>query len=393
MNYPNQPNYGYNQGNFGMQINMQGGYQQQGYQQQVYQQQGYQQQGYQQMSGYQQPTRPSHQQPYHQPNSNYQPVNPQQPVKTNQIMPAQPRAKKDDEASELESEHLEEEKEEKEKPRVNWGGGEDSSTDSDVQYVPGRSYCCGLFNSGDSMCYNCIKFLIVFVVCPLVCYWLYKSGNLEKLMDKAGSTLKGGCGCCRKVCVTVSAKLRDCHCITKNCNSEKCKHCCGLQKACEGICSCFKGCCKTGCFSDVCNWFKKCLNCDFVKDFCGKCCSCFKEVFKCGSIKNFCESIFKCNFDKLKCCNRDFGCKNPCQCCGELPCCKKCKDLNSCSCCDKAGSAIKDGGRKVGGCCSGAKERCCNCCYTLKKKAGSKGSNFSKNFGRGRYQAKGNLNI
>lgn len=363
MNNPYQPN-GYYQQGYQQQGNMQGGYNQQ------YQQAGYQQPHQQQQM------RPAHnqgqaQRPHHQPNSNYQPVN-QQKVKGNQIMPAQPRAKDDEE-----------------KPKVNWGRAEDSSTDSDVAFVAGNPYCCGLFNSGDSMCYNSIKFFIVFVVCPLACYWMYKSGNLEKLVDKAGATLQGGCSCCRKLCVTVSAKIRDCSCLTKTCNSDKCKHCCGLQRCCEGVCKCLKGACGKGCFSKFCGWFKNCVKCNVVKDFCGRFCSCFKDAIKCGSIKKFCSGIFKCNFDKLNCCNRDIGCKNPCQCCGDLPCFQKCKDFDTCSCCDKAGAGIREGGKKVGGCCSGLKERFCNCCFDFRKKAGSKGSSFMKNFGRGRYKPKG----
>lgn len=379
MNYPNQPG-AYAQGGY-QQVNMQPGYQQQqmmqpGYQQPMMQQ-GYQQ-PMMQPAYQQQPMRHPQRPPHHsQQQQNYQPV-PQQKPKSNQIMPAQPKAKQTEEKVEKE----------KEEAHVNWGG-EDSSSDSEVGFIPGRSYCCGLFNSGDSMCYNCCKFIIVFVVCPLVCYWLYKSGNLEKLIDKAGSTFKGSCQCCKKICVTVSAKLRDCHCITKYCNSDKCKHCCGIQRCCEGICNCFKGFCEKGCFSKICGCVKNFFNCSIIKDFCGKCCGCFKDAIKCGSIAAFCKSICKCDFDKLKCCDKNLGCDNPCQCCGQLPCCKKCKDLDGCSCCSRAGNAVKDGGKKIGGCCTQVKERCCNCCFQFKKKAGSKGSSLSKNFGRGRY--KGNF--
>ena len=111
--------------------------------------------------------------------------------------------------------------EEKVRSKVNFGG-EDSESDDDVKFIPGRSYCCGLWNTGDSVCLNLCKTITVFVVCPLVMFWMWKSGNLEKLLDKAGNVAGKGCNCCTKFCSTISAKFNG-SCIDKLCNTDSCK--------------------------------------------------------------------------------------------------------------------------------------------------------------------------
>ena len=350
-----------------------------GYQQQPVYNQGYQQGYAQPQQGYMQPQhgyqqvhngqtqfvqQPMHhpQQPYQQP----QMVQQQQPrPKVNQIVPqSQPKAKKDSPRA-----------------KVNFGG-EDSSSDSDVRFVGGRSYCCGLINTGDSICMNCCKIFIVFVVFPLALYWLYTSGHLKTIADKAGDALSGGCKCCRKLCATVSGKLNDMKCLNKVCNSKSCKHCCGLQRFFEGICSCGKHCCRKGCFSGVTKFCGKILTCKGLKECCGPCWECTKKGLKCSAIGNFFKGLCKCDFDKLSCCNPEKGCKNMFQCFGDCPCCKKCGKYDTCSCCNRAGFD------KAKGCFGQCKERLCNCCYSFKKKAGEKGASLKSNWGRGRYKPK-----
>lgn len=267
---------------------------------------------------------------------------------------------------------------EKKEHNVNFGG-EDSSSDSDVRFVPGKSYCCGLINTGDSICMNCCKIFVVFVLFPLALYWLYTSGHLKTIMDKAGDALSGSCKCCRKLCATVSGKLNDLKCLAKLCNSKSCKHCCGLQRACEGICSCAKHCCEV---KKACKFVGKVLTCKGLKECCGPCCECFKKGANCGAIAKFLKGLCKCDFDDLSCCNPEKGCKNMFQCFGDCPCCKKLKKFDTCSCCNRAGF------KKATGCFGQCKERCCNCCYSFKKKAGEKGASLSKNWGRGRYKPK-----
>lgn len=301
--------------------------------------------------------------PYHNPNQNYEQPRP----KNNQIAPVQPKAKN-------------------EESRVNFGG-DSSSSDSDVRFVRGKSYCCGLINTGDSICMNCCKFIIVFVICPLAIYWMWSEGHIEKILEKAGSTLSGGCGCCKKYCGMVSGKLNG-SCVQKLCNGDKCKSCCGLQRFFEGICSCFKQCCKKGCLTKVCGFIGKLISCRGLKECCGPCCGCIKKGLKCGNIGALCKGCCKCDFDKLDCCDPQKGCKNMFQCCGDCPCCKKCANFDTCSCCNRAGATAKNGIKEVGGCCTQVKQRCCNCCFLFKKKAASKGASLSKNFGRGRYKPK-----
>ena len=110
--------------------------------------------------------------------------------------------------------------------------GEDSSDDDEVKFVAGVSYCCGLWNTGDSICLNLCKTGIVFVVCPLVIFWMYKGGNLEKIFEKAGNVAGKGCDCCSKFCSTVSAKLNG-GCLDKLCNTDICKQCCGIPRCFE----------------------------------------------------------------------------------------------------------------------------------------------------------------
>lgn len=265
------------------------------------------------------------------------------------------------------------------KAKANFGG-EGSSSDDDVAFAGGRSYCCGLWNTGDSICLNLCKTFIICFVCPLVLFWMWKSGNLEKLLDKAGNAAGKGCGCCKKFCSTVSAKLNG-SCLDKLCNTSKCKHCCGIQRCCEGVCTCFRKGCKTGCLSKLCSYLKKCISCGFLKDFFGKCCACFKNICKCSSITKFIKSTCKCNWEKLDCCNARKGCANPLACCKECPCMSKCKNLDNCVCCEKSATSVK-------GCCGEIKGRCCNCCFAFKKSVSSKGQSLKNAMGRGRYKPK-----
>ena len=57
----------------------------------------------------------------------------------------------------------------------------------------------------------------------------------------------------------------------------------------------------------------------------------------------------------------------------------KCKNLDSCVCCEKSTRSVK-------GCCGEIKGRFCNCCYSFKKTASSKGQSLKNAFGRGRYK-------
>jgi hypothetical protein len=195
------------------------------------------------------------------------------------------------------------------------------------------------------MCLNLCKTCLVFVVCPLVVFWMYKSGNLEKIFEKAGNTASKGCDCCSKFCSTVSAKLNG-SCFDKLCNTDSCKQCCGLTKCFGAICGFFKGCCKDNCF-------KNALNFDAI-------CKCLK-------------STFSCDFSKLDCCDAKKGCQNPLVCCGSCPCFSKCGKLDGCTCCEKSATATQ-------GFCSDVFGRCCNCCYSFKKAAGSTGQKSKSPF-------------
>jgi hypothetical protein len=118
-----------------------------------------------------------------------------------------------------------------------------------------------------------------------------------------------------------------------------------------------------------------------------------KKGLSCGNIGKTLKGCCKCDFDKLDCCDPQKGCKNMFQCCGDCPCCKKCAKFDSISCCNRAGSTMKNGVKEAGGCCKQFKERFCNCCYTFKKQATTKGSSLAKNFGRGRYKPKSKFSL
>lgn len=252
-------------------------------------------------------------------------------------------------------------------------------------YEMGRSYCCGLWNTGDSICLNCCKVFIICFVCPLVLFWLYKSGTFEDLLEKAGAVGKSSCSCCRKMCTTVSAKLNG-SCLDKLCNTNGCKQCCGLQRCCGGVVKFFGKCCKAGCFSGFCSYLKKFISCQFVGDFCGKCCACFKNLFKCSSIGKFLKSTFSCNWSSLNCCDARKGCQNPLFCCKECPCFSTCKRFDTCVCCEKSASTVS-------GCCGEIKGRFCNCCYSFQKAAGSKGQSLKNALGRGKYMPRSKFTI
>lgn len=143
-----------------------------------------------------------------------------QPSRPNQILPTRPEPNP---PRENKVKPLGEKEDEEKKPFA----GENSGSDDEVKFVVGYSYCCGLWNTGDSICLNLCKVGIVFVVCPLMIFWMYKSGSLDKLLEKAGAVSSKGCECCTKCCATVSAKLNG-SCLDKLCNTDNCKHCCGI---------------------------------------------------------------------------------------------------------------------------------------------------------------------
>lgn len=278
------------------------------------------------------------------------------------------------------------------KQNINWGGGDSSSSSDEVAFYPGKSYCCGLIHTGDSICKNVTKVCVVFVLIPLVLYWLWKSGKGEKLLEGAQKLLGGSCECCKKMCEVVNQKLNN-GCINKLCNTESCRNCCGLQTGCENCCTCLAGCCKKGCLSDVCSWIKSCGG---LKGCCRDCLNCCKNGLSCDACGKFCKGCLSCNFSKLDCCDGGKGCGNPMRCCGKCPCCSGCKEMDTCVCCEKPGYVGRSGGGGSSGgdggcdCCA----RCCGACRRpsrtsgLSRLPGRNPSNDGVYRSRGRYTTK-----
>jgi len=262
-----------------------------------------------------------------------------------------------------------------EKPKVVWAKKEGSSDES-IDYDPGRPYCCGLIHTGDSLCKNFCKVFIICVVCPLVIYWCWKSGAAEEIYDNLSEHIGGACECCKK-CNTVVEENLNGGCIDSLCNTDSCKHCCGITTCLGGFFSCLGGMCNKNCFSDICKFFGECGGgCGEcfgrIKDLCGQCCH-IESITKC------CKGTFTCDFKDLACCDIEKGLKNPLQCFGKCPCCKKLGEMDTCSICEKAKTTVSKGAHEAEECCGGCHKRICNCCYGATNYAKEKGVGIKSN--------------
>ena len=281
----------------------------------------------------------------------------------------------------------------KPKSRVNWGGADSSGSSSDeIGYYRGRSYCCGLIHTGDSLCFNFIKLFCLFVVLPLLIYWLWRSGYEEKILEKVGEVAeqvieyvveKCDCKCCRELCKILTDKL-NVRCIQQCFNNCFCRHCCGLQSGCERCFSCLGEMCRLSCFKDICSFLAICLTKQGIGQCFGRCCACLGAGCQPASCSLCLRSLFLCNCDQMECCDLDKGCDNVFQCCGKCPCCRTCEKFDRCVCCPRrpgrvnvgrrsllgntgggsgTGGDVGSGGGGSGDCCDGCSERVCNCCY------------------------------
>jgi len=139
------------------------------------------------------------------------------------------------------------------KPNVIWAITDDEDNDA-YEFNPGRPYCCGLIHTGDSWCKNGCKLFIIFCVCPLIIFWLYRSGVAEELMDKAGEYLGGSCECCNKIAIVIEENLNG-GIIDDVCNNDMCKNSCGFEGFFKGIINFFSSMCHPSCFGDIAEFF------------------------------------------------------------------------------------------------------------------------------------------
>jgi hypothetical protein len=145
-----------------------------------------------------------------------------------------------------------------------------------------QSYCCGLINTGQSFCKNCCRVTVCCVCIPAAVLLIVFASDKAKDINIGGVADK--LNCFEKI---------DCDCLTKCCDTDKCRQ----------VCDCAK-CLKFECCGSVCNFIcKDCL----------------------GNIGN----CLKCN---VFCCQPDAGCYNVCQVCHKVPGCGSC-NATSISCC------------------------------------------------------------